>query len=115
MAQELLNREYVGKEFLNSVLEREKISSTAFESGIAMPHPITNCCYKTIISVAILKKPIMWQGQKVKCIFLLSIKEDEKKYLIRFFDLVVDTLGNKSNVNKIMEASTFEKFISVIN
>lgn len=115
LTQDLLKREYVGKEFLNSVLEREKISSTAFKSGIAMPHPMTNCCYKTIISVAILKKPIMWEGQKVKCIFLLSIKEDEKKYLIHFFNLVVDTLGNRANVNKILEASTFEKFISTIN
>jgi Transcriptional antiterminator len=115
LSKELLKNEYVGTEFINSVFEREKISSTAFESGIAIPRPISNSsCYKTIISVVILKKPILWDGQKVKCIFLLSIKENDKKYLIRFFDLVVESLSNKFNIEKIIEANTFDKFASII-
>jgi Transcriptional antiterminator len=115
LSNELLKNEYVGIEFAKSVYEREKISSTAFESGIAMPRPLSNCsCYKTIISVVILKKPILWDGQKVKCIFLLSIKENDKKYLIRFFDLVVESLSNKFNIEKIMEANTFDKFAEII-
>lgn len=115
LAQELLKKEYVESEFLESVLERENISSTAFESGIAIPHPISNCCNKTIISVAILKKPIIWQGQKVRCVLLLSIREEDKKYLVRFFDLVVNTLGNRSNIKNIMELDKLDKFISIID
>lgn len=115
LSKKLLKTGYVGREFANSVFEREKISSTAFESGIAFPHPLNNyCCYKTIISVVILNKPILWDGQKVKCIFLLSIKENDKKYLIRFFDLVAEHLSSKFNIEKIMEANTFDKFAEII-
>jgi mannitol/fructose-specific phosphotransferase system IIA component (Ntr-type) len=115
LSQELIKKSYVAPAFLDAVLEREKISSTAFENGIAMPHPISNCSYKTVISVATLKKPILWNGQKVQYVFLLALREEDKKYLIRFFDLAVDTLNNTAKLKKVAEADTFEKFIDIIS
>lgn len=114
LSEELQKKAYVSPNFLNSVMDRENISSTAFESGIAMPHPLSGCCNKTVISVAILNKPILWNDQKVQCIFLLAIKDIDKKYMIRFFDIVVEKLNNTSKLKKILEADTFEEFIDII-
>ncbi len=83
LCEKLKEKGYVTSEFYNEVMKREGISSTAFDNLIAMPHSIKDGSLKTAVAVAILKKPITWHGQKVQCIFLLSIIEDERKYFMQ--------------------------------
>lgn len=115
MSRKLLQKGYVSQEFCSDVMEREHILSSAFENGIALPRPLKSCCYKTVISAAVLQKPIQWGagGQKVQCVFLLAIREEDRKYIMGFFDLIT-TLLNKTHIRKIMEAEHFEELMEVI-
>lgn len=50
---------YVTKDYINTVISREKISSTAYEN-IAIPHGDHNEVLKPCIVICILKKPVCW-------------------------------------------------------
>ncbi len=114
LCESLREKGYVTEQFRDEVIKRERLSSTAFDNLIAMPHSMKRGALKSAVAVVILKKPITWQGQKVQCVFLLSIKEDERKYLIRFFDIIVERLNDKSKIKKIIENDTYDKFINAI-
>lgn len=114
MHDKLYKKGYVPSSFLNNVLERERVSATSFPKGIAIPHPIEACSYRTIVSVGILKKPIMWGDYKVKCVFFLAIRDEDKKYLGRFFNLIVEMTENKSKVQNIANAKSFKEFIELL-
>lgn len=110
----LYKKGYVPLPFLDSVLERERVSATSFPKGIAIPHPIEACSYRTIISVGILRKPIIWGDYKVKCVFFLAIRDEDKKYLGRFFNIIVEMTENKSKVQNIINSKNFREFIERI-
>ena len=71
------------KEFYNEILEREKVSPTGLEDGLAIPHSKSDCVLKAQIAVARLKSTIdNWESvdddNKVNLIFLLAIPNKEK-------------------------------------
>lgn len=114
MSERLNEKGYIPSTFLKSVIEREEISSTSFLDGFAIPHPIKACSYKTVIAVGILKKPIMWGENKVKCVFFLAIRDEDKKYLGRIFNLIVEMTENKTKVQNVIKSNSFEQFINLI-
>lgn len=70
------------EEFLNAVLERETLSPTGFEGGLAVPHGKSDAVKEASFAVAKLKKPISeWESvdenNKVELVFLLAIPKSE--------------------------------------
>ncbi len=70
------------EKFLQAVLDREKISATGLEAGLAIPHGKSDTVKKATFAVAKLKKPISgWESidptNQVDFIFLLAVPEAE--------------------------------------
>lgn len=70
------------QEFYRAVLERENLSPTGFEDGLAVPHGKSKAVKKAAFAVAKLRKPIEdWESidenNKVELVFLLAIPEQE--------------------------------------
>ena len=62
-------------EFLNAVLERERLGSTAIGKGVAVPHARTHHIKKITIAIARLQDGIEFgsgDGSRVDLIFLLG-------------------------------------------
>ncbi|MGN2339256.1 PTS sugar transporter subunit IIA [Clostridium cagae] len=75
------------KEFLNAVLEREALSPTGFEGGLAVPHGKSDAVKKASFAVATLKKPISeWESvdenNKVEFVFYLQFQGMKQAQLI---------------------------------
>ncbi|CCJ33187.1 BglG family transcription antiterminator [Caloramator australicus] len=98
LSDELTKKEYVKNTFYQSVLEREKIASTAIEQ-FAIPHALPGHVVKSAISIGVLEKPIDWDGKKVNVVFLLAFGEDLKGQLQFVFD----------ELNKVIEKDMIEK------
>lgn len=77
------NGNLVAKEpFIQAVLEREQLSPTGMESGLAIPHGKSKAVKKAAFAVARLKKPIStWESldpsNQVELVFLLAIPDTE--------------------------------------
>ncbi|OFU53273.1 PTS sugar transporter subunit IIA [Aerococcus sp. HMSC10H05] len=68
------------EKFMDSVFEREREIPTSIGNGIAIPHGKSDVVLTSKISLAVLKKPIVWDGSddEVKYIFLLAIKDGDQ-------------------------------------
>ncbi|RNA67908.1 fructose-specific PTS transporter subunit EIIC [Alteribacter keqinensis] len=70
------------QDFLNTVYEREEVSATGMEKGLAIPHGKSPSVKKAAFAVARLNRPLSdWESidpnNKVELVFLLAIPESE--------------------------------------
>lgn len=105
---------YVGQDFEKSVLERERISSTSFNYGFALPHALNMEAKRSCISIATLKKPVLWGDNVVRLVILLAIKDVDRKLLRVFFDWLSSVVSNQVKMAKLLEAKSREEFLSQI-
>ncbi|GMB00142.1 sigma 54-interacting transcriptional regulator [Pelosinus sp. IPA-1] len=104
----LINKGYVKKEFLQSVLKREEMSPTFMKGGMAIPHGESNIVNKSAIVVAKLKQPMAWGGGKAKIVCLPAFKINDKKIvkglLKPFLNLdFVEGLKDLTDINQFRE------------
>lgn len=78
--QLLEDKGYVEKDYYKTMINREKIGSTDNIYQVALPHGDINLVKKTVISFAILEKPMKWKNHHVKLIIFFNIaKKDLEK------------------------------------
>jgi lichenan operon transcriptional antiterminator len=115
MSRRLLEEDIVEESYEKMVIEREKIASTAFDNLVAMPHAIELNARKTLFSVAVLKKPMNWKGQKIQLILMSAIKKGERKTLNHFMNHIAEILDNPLHVNELIASNSYEEFIERLN
>lgn len=108
LCQKLEQKGYVDEKYLQTVLEREKHSSTHIGSLIAIPHGKTQHIKESSLVVTTLKKPIDWGMGDVQIIFLLALKKEdlgnpETKNLFR---VLYELINNKQKREKIISYSS---------
>lgn len=73
LAQPLMDKGHVSDEYVATIYERETMSSTAFETGIAIPHGNPSYVNKTHVSICISDKKITWGDERVDVVVLISV------------------------------------------
>lgn len=112
MANELYDKGYVPKNYYELVMEREKLSSTSFGNLVAIPHPIIMNAYETVISVAILNKPILWGNYYVQLVLMFAIKAGDRKNLDYFYNHIVEVIDDAKKVKFLTDSKDFMDFKS---
>ena len=107
-------QDYVEKNFMNEVFEREKITSTAIGNGVAIPHANQSYVKKPIIAFATLEEPINWSGNKVDIVFLLALKIDSNDATRKTFSEFYRLLDNEEVLNKIRESNKDEEIYTLL-
>ena len=110
MAEHLVELGFSGNDFAEKTLKREQVASTIFGNKIAMPHPIEACAKKTVISVGILKQPVLWGSGEAQLIFMLAVKKEDMKYLNSFFDLTVRLVDDEALVKRLLDSKSLAQF-----
>lgn len=104
--------------FKQLVLEREKVSSTEIGNRVATPHPIQLVMDDTFVAVGILDKPIKWDKQQVKFIFLLCIKKETDEALSIFNEVLSSFIINNEHLlelEKYPYFSTIKQYIDSLS
>jgi lichenan operon transcriptional antiterminator len=104
---------YVDSNFASEVLEREKMSSTAF-NNIAIPHTMKMNALHTSAYVLINEKPIKWGDNNVHIVLMLAINKNEKRAFKDIFESITSILSEEENIKKIINCNTYDEFINVI-
>jgi len=104
-------------DFVDSVFEREKISTTSFSNKFAVPHAIYFGNVKTKITFLINDKPIPWGDHKqVYIVMLMSINERDMTTFHTIYSSLIDLLLDDDSFSKILNIETFQelsKFLSL--
>ena len=71
------------EDFYQAVLERESLTPTGIDNGLAIPHGKDGVVREAAFAVVTLKKPVKdWEsvveGNKVQYVFLLAIPQNDK-------------------------------------
>lgn len=111
---------YVTDGFLDSVLEREKSTSTDIGKGFAIPHGLSEYVNHSAAVFASLKRPIVWSddGETVDTVFLLAfdLSEDAevKDEIIGFYKSIVTFMENDSECERLKKLSDNKDIMEIL-
>lgn len=111
MSQKLYENGIVSKDFKDSILDREAMSSTSFSYSIAIPHPLDLKSKQSKVAVALLRKPIQWGSYNVKLVMMLAINEKDSSTMWLFFDWLSETITNPSKMSKLLQSKNRNEFV----
>jgi lichenan operon transcriptional antiterminator len=111
MSKLLYEKGYVSQDYGKSVLERERMSSTAFNNNVAVPHSMHMNAAKTGICIIILDRPVNWGREKVQVIVMISINKQQRELFSPFFEGVINILSEWKNVHELIKAKDYDDFM----
>ena len=106
--QTLQDLHYVSDTFYDQLMERERLLSTSFETGIALPHTTENNARKSGILFAKFHTPMQWHKNKIKCAFLIVTAKEDIHLLNIIYKVIVDISSSNQHVNRLYKCQTSE-------
>lgn len=107
---------YCGEQSLyEQVIEREKIGSTFFTKGIAVPHPMHAVSSDTFMVVYISEKPVIWDedNNMVNLIVLVHVGKNNPQ-AFQIWDYFSKIFSDKTLIKKLLKNPNYENFIKLI-
>ncbi|OYD08818.1 BglG family transcription antiterminator [Paludifilum halophilum] len=101
MGKELAAAGLTAEAYTDSLLERERLSSTAIGEGIAIPHGDPRHVEKPGMAVASLEQPISWGGEPVWLVFILAFSPEDKKMTQRLFRELVELTDDPEQLKRL--------------
>lgn len=103
----------ITSQYVAGALERERLSSTVFADGLAVPHALEMSARRTVIAVAINGSSIPWGGKRVNVAAFVAFSSDSRSDFQTFFDQFIAVFSDGSNLRRIVEqATSFQAFIA---
>lgn len=112
MGEHCVQHGYVKEGYVQDVLLRESVSSTAFTDALAVPHAINQYAEKSFICVIHNNMPIRWGRKTVHFIFMIGITKQEMKYFKPAFDLIIELFSSTGRTIELLRTGSFEDFYS---
>jgi lichenan operon transcriptional antiterminator len=91
---------------VDGVIERERLSSTAFTEWLAVPHSMSMTARRTAIAVALLDAPLPWGDQAVRIVALVAFSEEERGSFQAVFERFVELFSDRLVVRRLLERAT---------
>lgn len=115
ICNELFSLGITPDDYFDQVLERESLISTAFDSGIALPHATKNSTFKSNIFFMNLNTPLDWEGKKIKSIFLFAIAKEDVDILNLIYQIIINICSSDIHATQLSKIKTFEEFKILMN
>ncbi|WP_123155556.1 BglG family transcription antiterminator [Lacticaseibacillus paracasei] len=102
----------VGSTFVDDVVLRENVSSTAFTESLAVPHAINQFARKSFICILHNDEAIPWTSGSVHFILLIGISKEQMQNFNELFDLLVDLFMDSQRLAALLRSNSFSDFMS---
>lgn len=110
MVQPLIEEDFVEEEYLQTVLDREKTSSTSL-CHIALPHGNPALVHTTRLVIGRMESAVLWDDSKVSCAFLFAVSSELLKEKPMVFSTFYRILADPDVEEKIRKLQ-MEKHLS---
>lgn len=87
--------------YIKSVFNREEMSSTAFETGIAIPHGDPSFVKETQLSVLINDRKINWGNDRVDVIVLVSVTKEDIQHISLIIEQLYTVMESRTDIEKL--------------
>lgn len=95
----------IDESYVDGVLERERMSSTAFTDLLAVPHAMTMTATRSAIAIAIDERPIAWADAEVHVVALIAFAESGRAEFQAVFDQFVEAFSDPENVRRLVRGA----------
>lgn len=106
LGERMRERGIIDDDYLDGVLDRERISSTAFTEWLAVPHALTMSAKRTAIAIALYESPIPWGDGTVQVVALVAFSAKDRASFQTVFEQFVEVFSDRSDVQRLLRAST---------
>lgn len=114
MCSKLYASGFSNENFEDAILERERLSSTAFVN-FAIPHTMKMSANKSCIYILINDEAIDWDDNQVHLVVMLCFSASDRQVFNTIFESLSVSLLNRSMIHDIQIAQGFEEFIDIIS
>lgn len=105
-------RGIIDDDYLEGVLSREQISSTAFTEWLAVPHSMRMTAHRTAIAIALFDPPIRWGEGTVQVVALVAFSAEGRATFQTVFEQFVEVFSDRTDVQRLLRSATdFPSFI----
>jgi len=104
---------YVESSHFQEVLEREKLSSTAF-GKVAIPHSLKMDAMKTGVYVLIQKSGIKWGENQVQIVLLLTVNKIQRRDIQDIMECIADMMTDEKVVQRILDVHNYQEFMGIM-
>lgn len=115
LTEEVISLKYAKPDFYEEVIQREKISSTAFGNLVAVPHAMKQNSNKSFISITINEKPMHWGNHLVNIIVLIGISINDRAAFNDVFDALIEILSEPCNIQNFIKCKNFDEFLATLS
>lgn len=109
MCERMEMKGYVTHGFYNSVMEREKATTTSIGNQVALPHGAMSEVNESHVAIAVLPQPIVWDEEMVDVVFLLGFKmstHEEIRRIQTFYKQYISLIETDEKVKLIRNKKT---------
>ena len=115
---EIQSRGFLADEplFLDAVMARENMVSTAIGSGVAIPHARLNSCKNFFISIVILKKGIDWNAldhMPVNLLLIIAGPNDKQTEYLHLLSQLTLFLRDSNKSKAILQATNSQEVLDL--
>lgn len=100
--------------YVDDVMLREQVSSTAFTDRLAVPHAISVSPEHSFIAVLHNDKAIPWGRHDVNFVLLIGIANEDMRHFRDALDLIIDTFSDIDRVMGLMQTTDFTGFCKAL-
>jgi|SRR5690625_4427543 len=105
----------VHKNFIKDVIKREKMSSTAFNNIVAVPHSLHMDASSSCISIYIPEHPIKWgNSDNIRLIALIAMDKNNRVVYRDIYDQFIKVLSNPTNISTLIKSKNYQDFIEML-
>ncbi|WP_343999341.1 BglG family transcription antiterminator [Microbacterium paludicola] len=92
----------IGDDYVDSTIERERLSSTAFTETLAVPHALKMTAARTAIAIGISEQPIAWGDARVHVVALVAFSESDRPAFQTVFEQLVEVFGEPESAQRLV-------------
>ena len=106
------------KAFKAELMKREEVSSTSFETGIAIPHGKSSGVNMPRVAVGLSQKGINYDSasqEPVKAVFMIAVGEGEGETHLKLLSELSQKLMEPAFVKRLNQCGTKEEVVSLLS
>lgn len=111
---ECIEMKLCDQDYIQGILEREKISSTSFKNGVAIPHSLKATAHHSFLYIISNSKPMKWGDNLVNIIVMIGISVHDRQNFKTIFDTLIQLLYEIGNVRKLTKCEDYSSFINTL-
>jgi len=92
--------------YVTGAIERERLSSTAFTDGLAMPHAMAMTAERTSIALVLNTTSMAWGEARVEVVAFIAFSESGRASFQEVFDQLVEVFSDRENVRGLVARAT---------